>query len=256
MMIIERIENEGVAANTVLLADEASREAVIIDPVLSHVARDEKRLSERNLKLVATLETQLHADHVTGGGVLRIHTGSRYVAPRTAGAECADILVSDGDRVDFGQERLTIREAGDGVAYVTNDGHIFASPDPTTVTEAAAKNLRCGFEADRWIPIARTADGVPEVSVETVMRFYREMRVIDVRSREEWDGELGHLECAELVPLETLEGASSSWAREARLVVVCRSGGRSGRAAVALEKAGFANVASMAGGMLRWRAVA
>lgn len=256
MMIIERIENDGVAANTVIVADDETREAVLIDPVLNHVERDEKRLAERNLKLVATLETQLHTDHVTGGGVLRIHTGSRYVAPRVVGAECADILVSDGDRVSFGRERLTIREAGDGVAYVASDGHIFASPDPAAVTEAAARNMRCGYETDRWIPIARTAAGVPEVSVETVMRFHRELRVIDVRGRDEWDGDLGHLECAELVPMETLERTAADWAKDTRLVTICRSGGRSGRAAVALEKAGFSNVASMAGGMLRWRAVA
>jgi rhodanese-related sulfurtransferase len=35
---------------------------------------------------------------------------------------------------------------------------------------------------------------------------------------------------------------------------VCRSGARSAQAALQLGKAGFAQVANLAGGMLRWRA--
>ena len=35
---------------------------------------------------------------------------------------------------------------------------------------------------------------------------------------------------------------------------MCRSGARSAQATVILKKAGFEDVANMAGGMLRWRA--
>jgi rhodanese-related sulfurtransferase len=40
------------------------------------------------------------------------------------------------------------------------------------------------------------------------------------------------------------------------VVAVCRSGARSAQATVLLQKSGFADVANLAGGMLRWRAEA
>jgi len=42
-------------------------------------------------------------------------------------------------------------------------------------------------------------------------------------------------------------------ARDRPIVAVCRSGARSAQASVLLAKSGFARVANLAGGMLRWR---
>ncbi|MEQ1867852.1 MAG: MBL fold metallo-hydrolase, partial [Micropepsaceae bacterium] len=49
-----------------LLGDEASREAILIDPVFEEVRREIALLEELDLRLVATLDTHVHADHVTG----------------------------------------------------------------------------------------------------------------------------------------------------------------------------------------------
>lgn len=77
-------------------------------------------------------------------------------------------------------------------------------------------------------------------------------RIIDVREPSEWGGELGHIQGAELVPLSTLAQAAASWDRATPLVMVCRSGGRSGRATSQLVQMGFKEVHNMNGGMLRW----
>ncbi len=77
-------------------------------------------------------------------------------------------------------------------------------------------------------------------------------KLIDVREPHEFVGELGHVEGAELVPLETLEVASKAWERDTPLVLICRSGGRSGRAAEHLAAQGFVAVMNMVGGMLAW----
>jgi rhodanese-related sulfurtransferase len=79
-------------------------------------------------------------------------------------------------------------------------------------------------------------------------------RRIDVREPEEYTGPLGHLPGAELVPLSTLEAASVSWPREAPLLLICRSGGRSAKAAQALAQQGFRHLYNLAGGMLAVRA--
>lgn len=79
-------------------------------------------------------------------------------------------------------------------------------------------------------------------------------RIIDVRQPEEFNGELSHLDGAELVPLGTLQSAASDWDREAPVLMVCRSGGRSGQACQALLRMGFSNVMNLRGGMMAVRA--
>lgn len=74
--------------------------------------------------------------------------------------------------------------------------------------------------------------------------------IIDVREPGEFTGELGHLPGARLVPLGTIAAAAASWDRDRELLVVCRSGGRSARAAAALVEMGFRRVANLRGGML------
>lgn len=80
-----------------------------------------------------------------------------------------------------------------------------------------------------------------------------EVRRIDVREPDEFTGPLGHLPGAELVPLGTLEAAAASWPREQPLLLICRSGGRSAKAAQALARGGFQNLYNLAGGMLAVR---
>ena len=60
---------------------------------------------------------------------------------------------------------------------------------------------------------------------------------------------------AELVPLASLLDASATWDPRREVVLVCRSGGRSARAAVALAGRGFRNLSNLRGGMLAWNAV-
>lgn len=76
--------------------------------------------------------------------------------------------------------------------------------------------------------------------------------LIDVREPEEFLGELGHIEGAELISAGDLAAAANHWDRERVMVLVCRSGRRSGLAAKTLSAMGFAHVANLAGGMLAW----
>ncbi|MDE1939137.1 MAG: rhodanese-like domain-containing protein, partial [Alphaproteobacteria bacterium] len=80
------------------------------------------------------------------------------------------------------------------------------------------------------------------------------VQVLDVREREEFDGPLGHIAGAMLVPLGTLKESLAAFDRERPIVAVCRAGGRSAQATNVLVQAGFAKVANLSGGMLRWRA--
>lgn len=94
------------------------------------------------------------------------------------------------------------------------------------------------------------AAGYRDATVADVYAAKGRVRLVDVREPDEFTGELGHLEGAELVPLATVAESAASWDRSAEIVLVCRSGGRSGKAAAALANMGFTRLVNMVGGML------
>lgn len=101
-----------------------------------------------------------------------------------------------------------------------------------------------------WRRTADPSDVAPDVAARTLATF----RVVDVRQPDELSGPLGHVPGAVLVPLETLATAAAGWPRDARLLVVCRSGGRSARATAWLRGEGFAGAFNLVGGMMAWNA--
>jgi glyoxylase-like metal-dependent hydrolase (beta-lactamase superfamily II)/rhodanese-related sulfurtransferase len=92
---------------TYLLADSATLEAVLVDPVFEQARRDEALVKELGLRLVFTLETHVHADHVTGAWLHRKRLGSKIAVAAASGAEGADRYLADGERIDFGRRYLT-----------------------------------------------------------------------------------------------------------------------------------------------------
>ena len=77
-------------------------------------------------------------------------------------------------------------------------------------------------------------------------------RLVDVREPVELRGELGHVAGAENVPLARMGEAAARFRKDEPIVLVCRSGRRSGEAAAALVAAGFSRVMNLAGGMIAW----
>jgi glyoxylase-like metal-dependent hydrolase (beta-lactamase superfamily II)/rhodanese-related sulfurtransferase len=104
------------------------------------------------------------------------------------------------------------------------------------------------------IPISQATAPAPfaDVDPQFVAAHRNEVALIDVREPPEFTGELGHVPGAQLVPLATLVDEAKTWNPEREIVLVCRSGGRSARAATELYKRGFRNLYNLRGGMLAW----
>ncbi len=96
--------------------------------------------------------------------------------------------------------------------------------------------------------------GYREITVQQLAAAASKPRLIDVREPHEYTGDLGHIAGAELVPLATVGAAAAAWDRDADVVLICRSGNRSGRAAAALVSMGFKGLINLSGGMLAWGA--
>ncbi len=95
---------------TYIVADFASKEAAIIDPVLETVDRDLKLIEETGLKLKYVLDTHVHADHITGAGKIRERTGAKTALSRHAGVDCADLSLHDGEELSLGEQKIKVLE--------------------------------------------------------------------------------------------------------------------------------------------------
>ncbi|MGH7039324.1 MAG: MBL fold metallo-hydrolase [Stellaceae bacterium] len=347
MLVFRQLFDPSSSTYSYLLADGRTREAVLIDPVFEQVRRDAALIEELGLTLIATLETHVHADHVTGAWLLKRRTGARIMLAAASGARGADRTLAHGDRVAFGGRHLDVRatpghtsgcltyvldnqsmaftgdcllirgsgrtdfQGGDPHAmYRSIREQIFTLPEDcllypahdyrgltvTSVSEercfnprlggeaaigdftgymnnlrlahpkkidiAVPANLTCGRPATDhalpaeplWAPLRLSFAGIWEIDPHSLEEHARAVQILDVREAEEFSGPLGHITGAVLIPLGELAARAGELARERPIVAVCRAGSRSAQATVILRETGFADVANLTGGMLRWRA--
>jgi sulfur dioxygenase len=348
MLIFRQLFDPQSSTYTYLLGDSQSRAAVLIDPVFEQVRRDAALIDELGLKLIATVETHVHADHVTGASLLRQRCGSKIMVAKASGAEGADRYLEQDDVIAFGSRRLLVRatpgHTSGCVTYVLDDCSMaftgdcllirgsgrtdFQEGDPaamyrsvreqifslpadcllypahdyrgltaTSVAEerrynprlggdiavgdfagymanlrlahpklldvAVPANLRCGRpEGDasnpgadpNWAHLRYSFAGVWEIDPHGLEELPAAVQILDVREAAEFTGPLGHIEGAVLIPLGELAGRLDELRRDRPIVAVCRAGSRSAQATAILQQGGFAEVANLNGGMLRWRA--
>src|ERR1700693_2585529 len=105
-MIFRQLFDQQSSTYTYLLADAASREALLIDPVFEQARRDVALVEEVGLKLRWTLETHVHADHVPGAWLLRERLGSWIAISAAAGAEGADRYLHHEEKIQCGKRSL------------------------------------------------------------------------------------------------------------------------------------------------------
>jgi glyoxylase-like metal-dependent hydrolase (beta-lactamase superfamily II) len=105
-MIFRQLFEPESSTYTYLIACEKTGEAALIDPVFEMIERDLQIIEELKLSLRYTLESHIHADHVTGADILRDRTGSRAAVPEKSGARHVDIPLREGEPVEVGSLRI------------------------------------------------------------------------------------------------------------------------------------------------------
>ena len=107
-----------------------------------------------------------------------------------------------------------------------------------------------------WTRLFGQAPAAEEIAPAAVLEKIKSeipLVVVDVRTPEEYNGPLGHIPGAVLVPVQTIEAKPDTLSKykDREIITVCRAGRRSLRAAGVLAAKGY-NVKSMAGGMEEW----
>lgn len=105
--------------------------------------------------------------------------------------------------------------------------------------------------------VAQVKPLITEVSPEETKKLLQDNDVILIDIREESEVEQGSITGAKLIPRGVLEFKISELdipdSPEAKVILYCRSGGRSALAASSLQNMGFKNVMSMSGGYEAWK---
>lgn len=150
-----------------------------------------------------------------------------------------------------GEAARMLKEAGVETVASVEGGMIAWNTDvlghETILADEKAANTANLAEA------AYRTNGLPEVSAQWAAANIGRFRLIDVRETHELQS-TGKVAQAEHVPMATFLEGAQRLDRDGPLVVMCASGGRSGRVVQALASSGFRAVASLEGGMFGWKA--
>ena len=105
-MLFRQLFESDSSTYTYLLACPSKGESVLIDPVAENADRDLEVLQQLGLELTYTLETHIHADHITGALKLRSLTGCKVAGPAFDDLPCRDIGVREGEAFRVGNVEI------------------------------------------------------------------------------------------------------------------------------------------------------
>ena len=93
---------------TYLIVDDVTREALLIDPVASYVDEYIALIKALNCLLKYSVETHVHADHITASGKLREKLNLQTAVGELCGAATADIQLKEGDVLIVGHQTINV----------------------------------------------------------------------------------------------------------------------------------------------------
>lgn len=166
-MKLRQLFDQGTWTYTYLLWDENSKEAAIIDPVKEQFERDRDYINELGLTLKYSLETHVHADHVTGSGLLRNAFGCEVAVHAGGGAKCADIQLQDNTQLSLGDQSIralhTPGHTNGDVSYLI-DGAVFTG-DALLIRACGRTDFQQGDSATLYESITKKLFTLPDETI-------------------------------------------------------------------------------------------
>ena len=195
MLIFRQLFDAQSSTYTYLLGDRVSGEAVLVDCVFEKVLRDTALVQELRLHLAWTLETHVHADHVTGAWQFKHDIGSRIALSAAAGASGADRLLAHGDRVSFGKRYLEVRatpgHTSGCLTYVLDDQSMAFTGDCLLIRGSGRTDFQQGDAHTMYRSVHEHIFSLPAACLLYPAHDYRGLSVTSVEEESAYNPRLG-----------------------------------------------------------------
>lgn len=195
MLIFRQLFDIPTSTYTYLLGDSESGCALIIDPVFENASRDAALMRELGLRLLATLDTHVHADHVTGAWMLKQNCGSQIMISEHSGAQNADRLLRHGDKIAFGARHLQIRATPGHTAgcltYVLDDESMAFTGDSLLIRGCGRTDFQQGNPGLLYHSVKNQIFSLPPNCLLYPAHDYRGFTVTSVDEERRFNPRLG-----------------------------------------------------------------
>ena len=195
MLVFRQLFDPQSSTYTYLLGDGGGGKAVLIDPVFEQVRRDAALIDELGLSLVATLETHVHADHVTGAWLFKRRKGSQIMLAAGSGAEGADRYLVQDDVVAFGGRRLLVRttpgHTNGCLTYVLDDSSMAFTGDCLLIRGSGRTDFQEGDAAAMYRSVHDQIFSLPDDCLLYPAHDYRGLTVTSVVEERRFNPRLG-----------------------------------------------------------------
>jgi glyoxylase-like metal-dependent hydrolase (beta-lactamase superfamily II)/rhodanese-related sulfurtransferase len=194
-LVFRQLQDPTSSTYTYLLADRATGEAILIDPVFEQATRDTALLRELDLKLVCTVDTHVHADHITAAWLLKERHGSRIAIAAAAGASGADIGLKGGDRITFGSRALEARATPghtEGcMSFVLDDRSMVFTGDALLIRGAGRTDFQHGSARTLFESVRRELFSLPDECLVYPAHDYRGLTASSIGEERRHNPRLG-----------------------------------------------------------------
>jgi glyoxylase-like metal-dependent hydrolase (beta-lactamase superfamily II) len=124
-MIFRQLYEPLSSTYTYLIGCEETGQAILIDPVIVSMERDLAEVKRLGLSLAYTVDTHIHADHITAALEMKSAVGSKIAAPAYDRLPCTDVGIEEGKPFRVGSITLqplhTPGHTDGHFAYLFND---------------------------------------------------------------------------------------------------------------------------------------
>lgn len=178
---------------TYVLGCEETGQAVLLDPVIVTVERDLAELSRLGLTLAYSLDTHIHADHITGAQALKNKVGSKIAAPAFDRLPCADTGIENG--VPFRVGSITLQplhtpgHTPGHFAYLLGD-KLFTG-DALLIEGCGRTDFQNGDADALYASVTGTLFSLPDETLVYPAHDYRQKRVSSIAQEKEGNPRLG-----------------------------------------------------------------
>lgn len=189
-MLFRQLLDSETGTYTYLIADLATKAAVLVDPVIEQVDRDLKLLKELGLTLKFCLETHIHADHITGTSKLRELTGCEGIVPEHAHVACANRFVTDGEVLPVGEIEIqaiaTLGHTDSHMAYLVNGTQVLTG-DALLIRGCGRTDFQSGDAGTLYDRVTQHLFTLPAETLVYPGHDYRGNTVSTIGEEKQWN---------------------------------------------------------------------